>query len=204
MPAWENGRGVDLIFETHATSLDNETGLASGWYDCDLSPAGEQQARAMALRYSAASLTAVYTSDLRRAVRTAELAFPGRQVPLIRDRRLRECDFGAMTRCPTWLIESSRGKYVDTPFPKGESYEQVAARVRAWLDSLRGADEQRRPQTVLVIAHRATYFGLEHLLRGVPLAAAVAAFWQWQPGWRYVVPEEANAAEFGQQNLRMG
>jgi broad specificity phosphatase PhoE len=178
---------VHLIFETHATSVDNETGLASGWFDCDLSPAGERQARAIGERHPALNLTAVYTSDLRRAYRTAELAFPGRQVPLIRDRRLRECDFGAMTRCPTWLIESSRGKYVDTPFPKGESYESVAERVGEWLHGLRDEAEQRRPQTVLVIGHRATYFAFEHLLRGVPLSAAVRQFWQWQPGWQYDV-----------------
>ncbi len=37
---------MTLIFETHATSLDNEAGLASGWFDTDLSAAGESQARA--------------------------------------------------------------------------------------------------------------------------------------------------------------
>ena len=30
-----------LVFETHATSLDNEAGLASGHADVELSPLGE-------------------------------------------------------------------------------------------------------------------------------------------------------------------
>lgn len=34
-----------LIFETHATSLDNEAGLASGWFDAGLSTTGEHQAQ---------------------------------------------------------------------------------------------------------------------------------------------------------------
>ncbi len=35
-----------LRYETHATSLDSEAGLASGHYDVELSPTGEQQVRA--------------------------------------------------------------------------------------------------------------------------------------------------------------
>src|SRR5690242_20877990 len=34
---------LTLIFEAHATSLDNEAGLASGWFDVDLSSTGEEQ-----------------------------------------------------------------------------------------------------------------------------------------------------------------
>ena len=64
-----------IIFETHATSLDNEAGLASGWFDVDLSPLGRQQARALGARYAGVPLGAIHTSDLRRAWRTAELAF---------------------------------------------------------------------------------------------------------------------------------
>ena len=33
------------VFETHATSLDNDAGLASGWFDVALSVTGEAQAR---------------------------------------------------------------------------------------------------------------------------------------------------------------
>jgi broad specificity phosphatase PhoE len=175
---------MTLIFETHATSVDNETGLASGWYDADLSRAGQEQAREIGERHPAGRLAAVYCSDLRRSYRTGELAYPGKRVPIIRDRRLRECDYGAMTRCPTWLIEHSRGKYVDTPFPRGESYEDVADRVGGWL---REVNSMSAGHTILVIGHRAVFFAFEHLLRGVRLTAAVRAAWEWRPGWHYTV-----------------
>jgi broad specificity phosphatase PhoE len=89
-----------LVFETHATSFDNEAGLASGWYDVDLSPAGEAQARALGERRRDEALAAIYSSDLRRAVRTAEIAFGDRGLPIVQDRRLRECDYGRLTRQP--------------------------------------------------------------------------------------------------------
>jgi broad specificity phosphatase PhoE len=41
-----------IWFETHATSLDNEAGLASGRFDADLSAAGVEQAVELGRRYA--------------------------------------------------------------------------------------------------------------------------------------------------------
>ena len=68
---------MTLIFETHATSLDNEAGLASGWFDTDLSAAGESQARALGTRRRDDDLAAVFSSDLSRAC-ASQHSFPGR------------------------------------------------------------------------------------------------------------------------------
>ncbi len=38
---------------------------------------------------------------------------------------------------------------------------------------------------VMIIGHRATQYGLEHWIKGVPLKEAITAPWQWQPGWVY-------------------
>ena len=177
-----------VIFETHATSLDNEGGLASGWFDVDLSPAGEAQARALGERRRHDDLAAIYCSDLTRAVRTAEIAFADRGLRIVRDARLRECDYGTLTRRPAASLDP-REHWIDTPFPGGESLRQVAARVDAWLRDVRRA-HARDGETVLVIGHRAPFYALEHLLRGVPLHDAVVAPWTWQPGWRYELRTE--------------
>lgn len=175
---------LSVIFETHATSLDNEAGLASGWYDIALSATGEEQARQLGARRRDDYLAAVFCSDLSRAFRTAEIAFHGRPVPIIRDARLRECDYGAFTRHPTVEIERRRVLHVATPFPDGESYEQVARRVAAWLTEAATAYPGR---TVLVIGHRATFYALEHLLKRISLHDTVTSKWHWQPGWTYRV-----------------
>ncbi len=171
-----------VVFETHATSLDNEAGLASGWFDVGLSPRGDQQARELGERRGRDAFAAVYCSDLTRAVRTAEIAFGERGVPIVRDARLRECDYGALTRHPAADIESMRASRIEEPFPGGESYQQCVARVSAWLAEARAAHPGG---DVLVIGHRATFYALEHLLRGVPLEQAIAAPWCWRPGWTY-------------------
>jgi broad specificity phosphatase PhoE len=175
---------VTVIYETHATSHDNEAGLASGWFDVDLSPAGEEQARALGARRHGDDLAAVHCSDLRRAFRTAEIAFGGRGLPIVRDARLRECDYGELTRQPAAGLDP-REQWIDAPFPGGESLVQVVARVERWL---REAQAAHAGATILVIGHRATFYAFEHLLRGVPLRDAVIAPWTWQPGWVYERP----------------
>ena len=171
-----------LLFETHATTLDNEAGLASGHFDVELSATGEDQARALGVRRQHDALAAVFCSDLRRAFRTAEIAFAHRALPIVRDARLRECDYGTLTHRPVQEIEAQRAAHLATPFPKGESYEQVTWRVAAWLDEATSAYAR---QTVLVVGHRATFYALEHLIKGVPLHEAVISTWKWQPGWAY-------------------
>lgn len=174
---------AELYFETHATSDDNERGVASGHQDCALSPRGHEQARELGRRYRDAPLAAVVTSDLRRAIRTAEIAFAGRAVARSQDARLRECDYGDWTGCPTRDLEAVRLRHIRDPFPGGESYEAVVRRVQRFLHDVSAPPGE----AVLVIGHRATWYALEHLLAGRPLAAVMAAPWQWQPGWRYRV-----------------
>jgi broad specificity phosphatase PhoE len=165
--------------------VDNEAGLASGWFDVDLSATGERQARDLGERYAGHDLAKVFCSDLRRTSRTAHLAFERRpSLPIIRDSRLRECDYGELTRRPAKEIESLRVRHIVCPFPGGESYEQVVGRVGSWLEELFSADDAG---PVLVIGHRATFYALEHLLSGVPLREVMEAVWRWQPGWRYRV-----------------
>jgi len=176
---------LTIVFETHATSLDNEAGLASGHFDVDLSPRGVEQAHELGERYPNGSLDLVVTSDLRRAARTAEVAF-GTRFPHEVDARVRECDYGELTRRPVGEVDGWRRRAVVTPFPGGESYEQATERFRACLTDLWSRLELGR---VLVIGHRATGLALEHLLRGVPLDEALAAPWQWRPGWVYDVRE---------------
>ena len=173
---------MDLVFETHATSLDNEAGLASGWFDIGLSAAGEEQARSLGVRRRNDDLAAVCCSDLTRAVRTAEIAFGDRALPIIPDPRLRECDYGSLTKHPSAEIEHRRPRHLTDPFPEGESYQEVVERTAAWLADVAPQFTGRR---VLVVGHRATFYALEHLLRDVPLDVAVTSPWRWQPGWTY-------------------
>jgi broad specificity phosphatase PhoE len=174
---------MQIVFETHSTSVDNEAGLASGHFDVDLSPRGEREAEALGIRRRSDGIEVVYASDLRRSWRTAAIALGATGITIAQDPRLRECDYGRLTRHPVEEIETLRGRAVLEPFPGGESYTQSTARVALWLDDLQSQHLRR----VLVIGHRATLYALEHLLFGVPLEKAVATPLHWQPGWEYEV-----------------
>jgi len=178
---------VDIVYETHAVTTDNEAGLATGWLPGQLSPQGRALAEQLGLRRRGDGVVAVFVSDLRRAVETAEIAFRGTTLPIIRDQRLRECNFGKLNGMPVTLMRGQRRRRVDLPFPGGESYRQVVDRMAAFLgDLVRGWDGTR----VVVIAHAANRWALDHLLRGRSLDALVDAPFDWQEGWHYTVPAD--------------
>ncbi len=180
---------IQILFETHSISTDNERGVATGWLDGALSERGRALARELGERRRHDRIAAVFTSDLGRAVETAELAFGGSGIPIYRDARLRECNYGALNGLPAALVTDERAKHIDTPFPDGESYAEAAERVRSFLyDLVRAWDGSR----VLVIGHSATRWALEHLLVGSPLADLVDAPFEWKEGWEYVVVPPAD------------
>jgi broad specificity phosphatase PhoE len=56
--------GVEIVYETHATSTDNEAGIATGWLGGEFSATGGRQALELGERRSRTGLAVVFTSDL--------------------------------------------------------------------------------------------------------------------------------------------
>jgi broad specificity phosphatase PhoE len=175
---------IEIVFETHALSTDNERGVATGWLDGELSEQGRSQARELGRRRRNDRLAAVFTSDLGRAIETAELAFGDSGIAIYRDARLRECNYGALNGMPADLLTTERTQHLDAPFPGGESYADTVERMRSFLYDLAHAWDGFR---VLLIGHSATRWALDHLLLGVPLEQLVKAPFEWQEGWEYVL-----------------
>ena len=167
-----------VVFETHATSEDNEAGIATGWLGGDLSPLGRAQAVELGRRRRDDGIDVVFASDLQRAVETARIAFEGSGIPVQLDWRLRECDYGSWNGMPRSRLDTERLAHVDTPWPGGESWRQAVARVDGFLDEL-AADR------VLVIGHVATRWALEHRVHGRSLEELAAEQFEWRPGWEY-------------------
>ncbi len=175
---------IALTFVTHSTTVDNELGVATGWLPGTLSPAGREQALALGERYQG-RVDVVFTSDLARALETASLAFDGSALPRFIDWRLRECNYGRLNGRPTAEVHANRAAHLDVPYPRGESYLDVVARVRGFVRDLNRQwwDGPR----VLVIGHSATRYALDHLLGGADLASVLADPGPWREGWTYRV-----------------
>ena len=131
---------IELVFETHSITEDNELGRATGWLPGRLSPRGRELARELGLRRRDDGIAAVFSSDLRRATESASLAFEGSAVPVLLDWRLRECDYGQRNGMPVAELHASRSDHLDRPYPGGESWRQAVARAARLLDAIERAD----------------------------------------------------------------
>jgi broad specificity phosphatase PhoE len=174
---------IDIMFETHALSEDNERGIATGWLPGRLCERGRANAAEMGRRRRDDGIAAVFASDLRRAAETAEIAFGDTDIPILYDRRLRECDLGARNGSPAAAVRLDRSDFCDRPYPGGESHSQAIHRVAGFLADLPTRWAGRR---VMLIGHLATYRALEHVINGLTVRELVAAEFEWRPeGWEY-------------------
>jgi broad specificity phosphatase PhoE len=175
---------LHIIFESHNTTLDNENNRASGHYDVELSEKGKQQCNTLSERYKDTHIDAIFCSDMQRSYKTAEGAFRDRNIPIFRDERLRECDYGNLTRARKDQVEDKRIEHITIPYPNGESLQQRTEKMKSFLDEI---TQKYDGQTIMIIGHRATRYALEHYLNNKSLEEAVSEPNQWQPGWKYTI-----------------
>jgi broad specificity phosphatase PhoE len=169
---------MKLIYETHSITVDNERGIATGWLPGDLSEEGRRLAAELGPRRQ--DVDVVVSSDLRRAVQTVELS--GLTVPHLQDWRLRECNYGDLNGAPVDALDP-RIERVRKPFPGGQSYFDVVELTRSFLEDIKRWYDG---QVVLVVAHSANRWSLEHLLGGrAPMEELIVSPFNWQPGWEY-------------------
>lgn len=176
---------VQIIYETHSTTTDNEAGVAAGWLPGALSKQGRRQAEELGQRHRDEGIAAVFVSDLRRVVETAAIAFGGSGIPIRQDARLRECNYGALSGMPVARLVAERSRHIQEPYPGGQSYQDVVDEMRGFLRELAAGWDGRR---VVVIAHSANKWALDCLLHGASLEDLVDAPFGWQEGWRYMLP----------------
>jgi 2,3-bisphosphoglycerate-dependent phosphoglycerate mutase len=171
---------IEIVYETHSTTVDNEQGRATGWLPGELSARGRAEARELGDRRRTDGIAAVFSSDLGRAVETVSIAFGGGDVPVLYDWRLREWDYGQCNGMPATGMR--KREHVDQPYPGGESGRQAVARIGRFLGDLPLRWEGKR---VLVVGHAATRWGLDHFLGGALLEDLAREDFAWQPGWEY-------------------
>ncbi|KQR04826.1 phosphoglycerate mutase [Deinococcus sp. Leaf326] len=126
----------------HGATAWNEGGRWQGLTDNALGERGVTEARRLGARLAGLAFDRAESSDLARAVQTAELALPGR--PLTLDPRLREIGFGEFEglSVPEMAAHPAYAAWQLDPWqyapPGGESLGEVAARMQAWATELPG------------------------------------------------------------------
>ncbi len=174
------------MYFVHGTTTDNAAKLCSGWKEAMLNELGREQAENLG-RVSAErgdKLDIIFTSDLKRAIESSNIAFP--EIKKITDCRLRECNYGELDGQHKSLVIYE--DHIDEAFPQGESLKDVEKRMRAFVEFL---NENYDGKTVGIVAHRAPQLALEVISKGITWEEANANDWRktgaWQPGWEYII-----------------
>ena len=162
-----------LLLARHGRTEWNETGRYQGSSDVGLSSGGLQEAEALGRRLAGERIDAIYCSDLKRAVETAEAVARGRDLKLITHKELREIDFGGLEGLTFGEIDRRypgidwwTARDPDMKLPQGESVSQLAKRVRRFLAELGGHSDE---ETALVVAHGGTLRAVICLVLGLSL-----------------------------------
>jgi broad specificity phosphatase PhoE len=164
---------TEWIFVRHGESVANAEGWLSGWSEVALTPAGEAQAEAVGALLRETPFARCLVSDLRRAVRTAQIALAARggpPVPLHVLPELRERHMGALQGEPFAAVRDD-GRHArwlapwDVGPPGGESHAVSVGRLRA---ALRLWDDGR---PTLVVSHGSVLRGLLASLDGAEPAS---------------------------------
>ena len=146
-----------ILLIRHCEVPDEYRGRYIGSTDVPLSETGRAAARNLAPQLARFAPETIFSSPLRRAVETAELAAPGRAIRF--DPRLAEIDFGAWEALTFAEIEQRATPeelrcWSDSPgemaFPGGESFPAFRRRVdEAFAELVRGD----MGETVAVVTH---------------------------------------------------
>jgi broad specificity phosphatase PhoE len=125
-----------IILIRHGQTTSNAARLLVGQSDPALTELGERQARA--LRPYLRSVVDVWTSPLRRARATADLALP--DIPARVMESFIEVDYGSLDGQPLSLVSEEQWRAFehdhDTAFGDGESLASVDQRVHLTLNAL--------------------------------------------------------------------
>jgi broad specificity phosphatase PhoE len=175
-----------ITYFVHGTTTDNELDLATGWNQGELSELGKKQAVELGILVGRKDFAVVFCSDLKRAVDSAELGF-GANYSIVADARLREANYGAFNGKPSALFKAAIEKYIDSPFPGGESYRKVERRIASFLAEM---NQRYSGKHIAIVAHQAPQLALEVLVHKKRWEQAFAEDWRrthaWQPGWEYI------------------
>ncbi|MBI4523782.1 MAG: histidine phosphatase family protein [Deltaproteobacteria bacterium] len=150
---------MQILLVRHGATDWNLQGRCQGSTDMALNEVGLQQAVEMAASLRSEVITALYSSNLTRALQTAELIGRARNLPVVIEERFRELNHGALEGLTFSEIHEQYPEFIrkwkaepaELLIPGGERLVDVDKRAWDGMDQItgrHGADE-----TVLVVTH---------------------------------------------------
>lgn len=177
---------VRITYFVHGTTTDNEQGIATGWLPGRLSAKGQHDAEQLGRTVAEQQFDAIIVSDLQRAIETATIAFKGRAFTT--DDRLREANYGRYNGQSATTFKANMEQFIDMPFPDGESYLDVEARLRSLCDDLHKKYDGKH---IALVSHQGPQLALDVIIKGRTWPQAIAEDWRkthaYRDGWEYTL-----------------
>ena len=165
-----------IIIVRHGQTQWNIRRIRQGHLDSELTEKGIDQAKALAQRLARENFSALYSSDLGRALQTAELIADVTGHEILMDARLRERHLG--------IFQGLNGDEIKQKYPQeyalhrtlgpnyvipgGESTKQQVARNVGFFESI---VRERVGQTLVVVTHGGVVSGFFRHTLSIPLEA---------------------------------
>ncbi|MCR4334947.1 MAG: histidine phosphatase family protein [archaeon] len=145
-----------IFIVRHGETDWNNLGRKQGHVQTHLNETGRKHAEMLASYFAKENISAIYSSDLFRAVETAEIIAKSHNLKVLQDSFLREIDLGTCEgltkdemrlRFPEFFSERKKN-YFNTPYPNGESRADVRDRVKKFFGKI--SDKEG---IILIVGH---------------------------------------------------
>ena len=164
---------MNILFVRHGKDSDQHRG---GWSQLDLLPEWKREAEALA-DYLAQHkedyhFTKIITSDLKRAETTATILAETLQLPLEKERDLRETNNGDLAGMLNSEADQKfprlyfRSLAMDEHYPNGESPREFYQRIKTWFE-LFLKENHNSDETQIVVTHGGVINIIYHLVNQI-------------------------------------
>ncbi|WP_373110727.1 histidine phosphatase family protein [Streptococcus anginosus] len=164
---------MNILFVRHGKDSDQHRG---GWSQLDLLPEGKREAEALA-DYLAQHkedyhFTKIITSDLKRAETTATILAETLQLPLEKERDLRETNNGDLAGMLNSEADQKfprlyfRSLAMDEHYPNGESPREFYQRIKTWFQRFLQENDDS-DETQIVVTHGGVINIIYHLVNQI-------------------------------------
>lgn len=148
-----------LVLVRHGETEGQSSFRYWGSTDLDLDETGKKQAEKLADRLRDEKFDAIYTSELKRSIKTAEAICKKHNVKPVKDKRLNEINFGDIEGLTFEQIQEKHPDLTgiwndsddDCSFPNGESFKQFNLRVKEYLEEIISKHDES--EDVLIVGH---------------------------------------------------
>lgn len=171
-----------LIIVRHAEAEGNIKRIFHGWTDSDITEKGHKQAKLAAKRLADMKIDVIYSSSLKRTLKTAQYIADIKNLPIIRTDKLKEINGGDWEDCGWHELPEKWPEHYDTwensphihVMPNGESMVELQERIVSEIETI---ISKNKGKSICIVTHGTAIKSLMCHLKGCSLEDIITIPW---------------------------